>query len=562
MTGLAMGVAANNQRESGIEAQQFIENGGHAGPPSQEGAPNSIRPSPNSQQRLYDPGFASSLPRGGTPILQGQQGPSRLNTSDNGSVGSHRSQDRFVGGEFGNHYTNTPHVWDPRVSQTGLAGGIDPNGIADDPDEGLTYGTQDPRRKSVLSLGRQSAHSSPAGVGGPTRSGAAAGGVLGALGGFIGRNRNSTNATPEPSSSAYGLVNAAGEPAGLDGGNEKSEWLNQQTTGNKKMKWIVGIIIGLVVAAAVAGGIVGGVLGSRKNSSSSGSSSGNDSPPGSPDVGGDLNKNSAEIKKLMNNPNLHKVFPGMDYTPLNAATYPDCLTVPPDQNNVTMDIAVLSQLTNTIRLYGTDCNQTEMVLHSIKALGVDMKVWLGVWQDNNATTNDRQLAHMYSLLDTYGTDPFVGVIVGNEVLFRKDMTESALIQIIGNVRSNFSTKGYKLPLATADLGDNWDSTLAQAVDVVMSNVHPFFAGVTASAAAGWSWDFWQGHNVDLTAGLTTKPQYIISEIGWPSAGGNDCGVGVTCPDSTSGSVAGVSEMNTFLDSFVCQSLKNATTYFW
>ncbi|KAI9763267.1 MAG: hypothetical protein M1840_000798 [Geoglossum simile] len=564
MTGLAMGVAANNQRESGIQAQQFIENGGHAGPPGQEGTPNSIRPSPNGQQRLYHPGSTSSLPRGAIPILQGQQGLPRLNTSDNGSVGSNRSQDRYAGGEFGNHYTNTPHLWDPRVSRTEPAGGIDINGIADDPDEGLTYGTQDPRRRSVLSLGRQSAHSSPAGVGGAApRSGATAGGVMGVLGGFIGRNRNSTNATPEPSSSAYGLVNAAGEPAGLDGGNEKSEWLNQQTTGNKKMKLIVGVIVGLIVLAAVAGGVVGGILGSRKNNSSSGgSSSGDGSTPGSLDVSGDLNKNSAAIKKLMNNPNLHKVFPGMDYTPLHAATYPDCLAVPPNQNNVTMDIAVMSQLTNTIRLYGTDCNQTEMILHSIKTLGVNMKVWLGVWQDNNATTNARQLDHMYSLLDTYGVDPFAGLIVGNEVLFRKDMTEPALIQIIGDVRSNFSTKGYKLPIATADLGDNWDSTLARAVDVVMSNVHPFFAGVTAAAAAGWSWDFWQNHNVDLTAGLTDKPQYIISEIGWPSSGGNDCGVGVLCSDSKSGSVAGISEMNTFMDSFVCQSLKNGTTYFW
>ena len=45
------------------------------------------------------------------------------------------------------------------------------------------------------------------------------------------------------------------------------------------------------------------------------------------------------------------------------------------------------------------------------------------------------------------------------------MTEPALMQIIANVKSNFGTKGYKLPIATADLGDNWDSTLARAVDV-------------------------------------------------------------------------------------------------
>ena len=43
-------------------------------------------------------------------------------------------------------------------------------------------------------------------------------------------------------------------------------------------------------------------------------------------------------------------------------TYPECLKWPPSQNNVTRDIAVLSQLTNKVRLYGMDCNSTEMVL--------------------------------------------------------------------------------------------------------------------------------------------------------------------------------------------------------
>ncbi|KAH0551365.1 hypothetical protein GP486_007420, partial [Trichoglossum hirsutum] len=571
VAGLAMGVAASNQRDSGMQALQAIENGGHAGPPGQEGTPSTMRP--NNQRTLLHQGSSSSLPRslGGMPP---GQDPPLLNASDSRSLGSSRSQDRSVvggagagagagAGDIGSHYADNPHRWDPRVSQTGFVGGINPDEIANDADDGLTYGNQDHRR-SVLSLGRQSTHSSPTGPAGASRGGAASGGgVLGVLGGIVGRN--SPGGHPEPSSSAYGLVSASGEPAPYESNNnEKSEWLNQQTTGNKKMKWIVGIIIAILVLAAVGGGIAGGVIGSRKNSSggSGNGSSGDSNSPGSVvDNGPDLNKNSPEIKRLLNNPNLRKVFPGMDYTPLNAATYPDCLTVPPNQNNVTRDIAVMSQLTDTIRLYGVDCNQTEMIIHSIKALGVNMKLWLGVWQDNNATTNARQLEHMYSIFDEYGADPFVGVIVGNEILFRKDMTEPQLMKIISDVKTNLTAKNIKLPIATADLGDNWDATLAASVDVVMSNVHPFFAGVTADAAAGWSWDFWQTHNVALTAGLTNKPKYIISEIGWPSDGGNDCGVGVTCLDKTSGSVAGIPEMNTFLDSFVCQSLKNSTTYF-
>ena len=166
---------------------------------------------------------------------------------------------------------------------------------------------------------------------------------------------------------------------------------------------------------------------------------------------------------------------------------------------------------------------------------------------------------MYDILNRKGTGPFAGVILGNEVLFRKDMDIGTLETLITNVRSNLTAKSINLQIAVADLGDNWTAALAAVVDVVMSNIHPFFAGVTSQEAAGWTWDFWQNNDVTLTTGTSKKN--IISEVGWPSGGGNDCGAG-TCTSSTEGSVAGIAEMNTFMDSFVCQSLANGTDYFW
>jgi len=224
-------------------------------------------------------------------------------------------------------------------------------------------------------------------------------------------------------------------------------------------------------------------------------------------------------------------------------------------------MAVLSQLTNAVRLYGTDCNTTEMVLHAIDVLDLtDMKIWLGVWLENNSTTNDRQLNAMYDLIDKNGASPFAGVIIGNEVLFRKDLTGTELGTILSDVKSNFTSNNISLPVATSDLGDDWTSTLVADVDIVMSNIHPFFGGVPAGEAAAWTWSFWQNNDVVLTEGTTKKN--VISETGWPSAGGNDCGSDVTCSNSTAGSVAGIEEMNTFLSTFVCQALANGTDYFW
>lgn len=344
------------------------------------------------------------------------------------------------------------------------------------------------------------------------------------------------------------------------------------------MRWIIGIAIGAVVILAIVGGVVGGILGSRNSGGGSGSGSGSggsgsaasstwNTASGDLAANGDLDKNSPEIKALLNNDNLHKVFPAMDYTPWGTQ-YPLCERYPPSPNNVTRDMAVLSQLTDTVRLYGTDCNQTEMVLHSIEQLELaDMKVWLGVWIDTNQTTNDRQMKHMYELL-TERTDHsiFKGVIIGNEALFRADESKAEaqeeLAEFLDDARDQFQSNGWDLPIATSDLGDNWNSVLVGHVDFVMANIHPFFAGVSVEEAAGWTWSFWQNQNVPLTASSPNVGQ-IISETGWPSGGGTDCG-GATgdCTPGQSGAVASVENMNIFMEDWVCQALENGTDYFW
>ncbi|KAF9696829.1 hypothetical protein EKO04_005711 [Ascochyta lentis] len=454
-----------------------------------------------------------------------------------------------------NRYSSTP------MSNAQAMGQINPNELADDDDWGMGPETPQNKRRSFVPFGA-SRDGSRNGSPGSSIAGGVAGAGAGAAAGAAASRDGSGKYNAVSNINGAGSANGSGSHIGSHIGShpellaEKSEWLRRDHAKRKKRMWIAIAIIAVLLLGAILGGVLGALL--NKGGSHDAKSNGVSAGDVSKDNKDDLNKDSSEIKELMNNANLHKVFPGMDYTPLNSQM-PECSKVPPSQNNITRDVAVMSQLTNAIRLYGTDCNQTQMVIHAIERLGLtDMKIWLGVWLDDNNSTNQRQIRQTWDILDDYGCDYFKGIIIGNEVLYRKDLTATELIDQITVFRQNITSHKCDLPVAMADLGDNWTADMATKVDIVMSNVHPFFSGTEVSKAADWTWSFWQNNDVALTANNKDIKQ-VIAEVGWPSGGGTNCGGAASC---TTGSVAGIDEMNQFMEDWVCPSLKNSTEYFW
>ena len=512
----------------------------------------------DGSRRTGNDSYSSNLPlttgAASTGALTSGSSTSRLYPTDHS--GSSIRLDEFPSPSLQrSSYQDSPYLHSSRSYHDPVQQAtIDPYNIADDGDDGFM---PEPQRRSVLTLARQSSRDALSGV---TAGAVGAGGeIMRSLSTLVGRRRRRESSRSSSSSNDGPVVQPGDSSVGSPSSGEKSEWLTRQTKGSNKMKWILFGVIGGIIILAIIGGVIGGVVASKSNPTT-GNTNNTDN---NTFVDGDLDRDSAEIKALMNNTDLHRVFPAIDYTPWGTQ-YPLCLTYPPSQDNVTRDMAVLSQLTNQVRLYGTDCNQTQMVLTAIDKLQLtEMQIWLGVWIETNDTTNTRQMAQMYDILETTRNHSiFSGVIIGNEALYRagldKASSEIDLISRLTSVRSNFTSKGYDIPIATSDLGDNWNTQLVAAVDIVMSNIHPFFAGVPASQAASWTWEFWHTHDI----GLTSKKQ-IISETGWPSTGGNDCGSDtIPCPNSTTGSIAGINQMNIYLQDWVCQALNNGTEYFW
>ncbi|CBQ71401.1 conserved hypothetical protein [Sporisorium reilianum SRZ2] len=314
----------------------------------------------------------------------------------------------------------------------------------------------------------------------------------------------------------------------------------------RQKKWMV---VGGSLAAAIVFAVII-FFATRHNTNATIVDSPSSSSPnnGGKPTAGVVSTTNNDPSQFVKDPRLHRSMYGVCYTPFHAQ-YPACGATQP---NVTEDIQLLSQLTTRIRLYGSDCSTSQLVLEAIKQTKVDMSVFLAVWVGDNATTFARQVANIVDALATYGTDHVAGITVGNEYLLNGGSV-ATLLERIASVNATINTgKGKYVPIGTADAGSMVSTQLASGADYVMANVHPWFGGLPAPQAAGWIWEY-TNTNAPATALLApNKPTLYVAEAGWPT------GANETRLATYQGATAGVDELNVFLETFVCQSNANVT----
>lgn len=172
------------------------------------------------------------------------------------------------------------------------------------------------------------------------------------------------------------------------------------------------------------------------------------------------------------------------------------------------DLAALKPLTNCVRTYSTFMG-LEHVPEEARKLG--MQVMLGAWIGRDAVQNRREIHRAIMLANAYPETVSL-VIVGNEVLLRREQPVEALAAMLREVRENVS-----VPVTYADVWEFWDRAraLIPEVDVVTIHILPYWEdhpiGIDHAV------DHVEAIHDAMVPVFDGKP-VMIGETGWPSAG--------------------------------------------
>ncbi|CAG0965542.1 hypothetical protein MTYP_00970 [Methylophilaceae bacterium] len=171
------------------------------------------------------------------------------------------------------------------------------------------------------------------------------------------------------------------------------------------------------------------------------------------------------------------------------------------------DLKLLSERFECIRTYSVS-QGLDYVPEAAGKLGLE--VLLGVWIGWTEAENNKELTLGIKLANQY-PEVIRGLIVGNEVLLRKEQTPAKMLAYIK--RANDATD---VPVTYADVWEFWlkNKSLENAVDYVTVHVLPYWEddpqaiddAIPHAATV-----------MDELAGTFSKPLFI-GETGWPSIG--------------------------------------------
>ncbi|MEO9484274.1 MAG: glycosyl hydrolase family 17 protein [Ekhidna sp.] len=177
------------------------------------------------------------------------------------------------------------------------------------------------------------------------------------------------------------------------------------------------------------------------------------------------------------------------------------------EEQVRRRIEIIKPYTKWVRSFS--CTEgNELIPKIAKEHG--MQTLVGAWLGDNAEINEKEVAGLITLAN----EGYVDVAaVGNEVMYRGDLTEEELLEFIFRAKSQIKD----VPVGYVDAYYEFRERpeITQACDVILANCYPFWEGCDQDYSLLYMKDM---YHQALRAGNGKK--VIITETGWPDKGTN------------------------------------------
>lgn len=202
--------------------------------------------------------------------------------------------------------------------------------------------------------------------------------------------------------------------------------------------------------------------------------------------------------------------PCVSYAPFRRAGHsPFNATLRVQPKQIEADLRQLATITGCVRTYGLD-HGLDAVPAIARRLG--LRVVLGAWIGRDDAANDDQLRRAVALAREYA-DVIELLIVGNEVLLRRELTAQALAVLLARAR-----RESPVPVTYADVWEFWlrhAAVLKPHVDLAAVHVLPYWEDHPVDNAAAAEYV----HTIAARLREAVAPLPVwVAETGWPAEG--------------------------------------------
>ena len=205
-------------------------------------------------------------------------------------------------------------------------------------------------------------------------------------------------------------------------------------------------------------------------------------------------------------PDFNGMLPSLSYAPFEGTGHPDVDNIP-NKEKIRADLKKLATMTKAIRLYSST-GGVELVPPIAAEFG--LKVTVGAWIDKNVDRNEREIAAALDLAKRNSN--VIGIVVGNETIYRGEQKVEDLIELIQRVK-----KQTNVPVTTGEIWNIWRDfpQLASSVDFIAAHILPYWENFTDRQAVDQAMYIY-----GLLRDTFPGKRIVIAEFGWPSAGYN------------------------------------------